>query len=127
MLDTDTVSFALRGMGAVASRVLEQRPSSLCISSLVLAELRYGAEKRRSKRLFRMIDDFVAPIVVEPFDALAADRYGRIAAGLAASGTPIGQLDTLIAAHALALDVTLVSSNVRHFRSVRGLRTESWL
>ena len=56
----------------------------------------------------------------------AANRFGQIASVLAASGTPFGQIDTLIAAHALAFDVTLVTNNDRHFGRVRGLRTESW-
>ena len=55
MLDTDTVSFALRGQGRVAARLLEHRPSELCISSITLAELRYGAEARRSRKLHRLI------------------------------------------------------------------------
>src|SRR5262249_6453868 len=126
MLDTDTVSFALRGVGGVGVRLLSEKPSSVCLSSLTLAELRFGAERRRSSRLHRLIDDLVAPLVVAPFDVDAANRVGAIAATLAASGTPIGQIDTLIAAHAVALDVTLVTGNVRHFGKVRRLRTESW-
>ena len=126
MLDTDTVSFALRGVGRVGDRLLGEKPSAVCISSLTLAELRFGAERRRSRRLHKLIDNFVAPLLVAPFGADAANRFGQIASVLAASGTPIGQIDTLIAAHALALDVTLVTNNDRHFGRVRGLRTESW-
>jgi len=127
MLDTDTVSFALRGVGGVGARLLQERPSDLCISSLSLAELRFGAERRRSKRLHRLIEDFVSPILVAPFAADSADLYGKIASTLAGSGTPIGQMDTLIAAHALALGVTLVTNNARHFGKVRALRTDNWL
>jgi tRNA(fMet)-specific endonuclease VapC len=127
MLDTDTVSFALRGVGGVAQRLLDTEPSQLCISSLTLAELRFGAERRGSQRLHRLISDFTSPLLVAPFDADAADRFGQIGAVLAGEGTPIGQIDTLIAAHALVLDVTLVSNNARHFGRVRGLRTESWV
>ena len=61
MLDTDTVSFALRGQGRVAARLLEQRSSQLCISSIALAELRFGGETRRSQRLHRLISTFVEP------------------------------------------------------------------
>ena len=127
MLDTDTVSFALRGVGRVGARLLAEKPSTLCISSLTLAELRFGAERRRSRRLHRLIDDFAAPLLVAPFGPDAADRFGQIAAVLAGSGTPIGQVDTLIAAHALAMHVTLVTNNARHFGRVRGLRTENWV
>jgi len=127
MLDTDTVSFALRGVGRVGQRLLEAKPSEVCISSLTLAELRFGAERRRSRRLHRMITDFTSPLVVAAFDADAADRFGQVGSLLARAGTPIGQIDTLIAAHALALHLTLVSNNARHFGKVRGLQTESWL
>lgn len=127
MLDTDTVSFALRGIGRVAERLLAVKPSEVCISSLTLAEMRFGAERRRSRRLHRLIGEFTAPLLVAPFDAATADRFGQIGALLARDGTPIGQIDTLIAAHALSLDLTLVSNNARHFERVRGLRTDNWL
>jgi len=127
MLDTDTVSFALRGVGRVAQRLLAVKPSEVCISSLTLAELRFGAERRRSRRLHRLIAEFTSPLLMAPFDAAAADRFGHVGAVLARDRTPIGQIDTLIAAHALALDLTLVSGNARHFGRVRGLRTDNWL
>jgi tRNA(fMet)-specific endonuclease VapC len=127
MLDTDTVSFALRGVGRVGQRLLDVKPSEVCISSLTLAELRFGAERRRSRRLHRVITDFTSPLVVASFDADAADRFGQVGSALVRAGTPIGQMDTLIAAHALALKVVLVSNNARHFGKVRGLETVSWL
>jgi len=126
MLDTDTVSFALRGQGGVATRLLEHRPSELCISSITLAELRYGAEKRRSRKLHRLIGTFVEAIAVMSFDQSAAGRFGAVAAALARRGEPIGTLDTLIAAHALSLRLTCVTNNVRHFTRVPGLETENW-
>jgi tRNA(fMet)-specific endonuclease VapC len=126
MLDTDTVSFALQGQGRVAVRLLEQRPSELCISSITLAELRYGAEARRSRRLHRLISVFVEPIEIMPFDQSAASRFGPVAAALARRGEPIGTLDTLLAAHALSLRLTFVTNNTRHFARVAGLATESW-
>lgn len=127
MLDTDTVSFALRGQGGVAARVLEHRPSELCISSITLAELRYGAEARRSRKLHRLISTFVEAIEVISFDESAAGRFGVVAAALARRGEPIGTLDTLIAAHALSLRVTFVTNNTRHFRRIPGLSTENWV
>ena len=126
MLDTDTVSFALRGQGQVAERLLEHPPSSLCISSITLAELHYGSELKRSKKLRRLIDTFSETVTTLPFDADAAVHFGTVAAALARRGTPIGSLDTLIAAHALALAVSLVTNNAAHFRHVPGLRLESW-
>ena len=127
MLDTDSVSFALRGHGRVAARLLDHRPSDLCISSVTLAELRYGADMRRSRKLHGLIETFATGVTVEPFDRMAADRFGSVAAALARRGTPIGELDTLIAAHALALGLTLVTNNSKHFDQVAGLKTENWV
>ena len=126
MLDTDTVSFALRGQGRVAAHLLEHRPSEICISSVTLAELRYGADMRRSRKLHGLIDTFVEPIAVLPFDQTAADRFGGVAVALARQGVPIGEFDTLIAAHALAMRLTLVTNNTKHFNRVAGLTTENW-
>jgi tRNA(fMet)-specific endonuclease VapC len=127
MLDTDTVSFALRGQGQVAAQLLNHRPSEICISSVTLAELRYGADMRRSRKLHGLIDTFVEAIVVRPFDQTAADRFGTVATSLARQGVPIGAFDTLIAAHALATRLTLVTNNTKHFSRVVGLTTENWV
>jgi tRNA(fMet)-specific endonuclease VapC len=127
MLDTDTVSFAFRGLGRVAARLLEHRPSQLCISSITLVELRFGAESRRSRRLHRLISTFVESVEVVAFDGRAADRFGAVAAALARRGVPIGTFDTLMAAHALSLGLTFVKNNTRHFARVTGLKTENWV
>ena len=127
MLDMDTVSFALRGRGRVAARLLEHRPSELCISSVTLAELRYGAEARRSRKLHRLISTFVESIEVMSFDQSAAGRFAVVAAAWARRGEPIGTFDTLMAAHALSLRLTFVTNNTRHFTRVPGLATENWV
>lgn len=127
MLDTDTVSFALRGQGRVAGRILELRPSELSISSITLAELRFGAEARRSTKLHRLITTFVDSVAVLPFDSRAADRFATVAASLTRRGEPIGTFDTLMAAHALSLGLTFVTNNTQHFARVVGLRTENWV
>ena len=127
MLDTDTVSFALRGQGRVAARLLEHRPSELCVSSITLAELRYGAEARRSRRLHRLINTFVEAIDVMSFDQAAAGRFAAVAAALARRGAPIGTFDTLLAAHALSLRLTFVTNNTQHFTRISGLATENWV
>ena len=127
MLDTDTVSYALSGVGEVGVRLLGKRPSEVTISTLTVAELRFGAERRKSKRLHRLIDVFCAGVTVLPFDEAAATRFGVVGAALAARGEPVGQIDTLIAAHALAENLTLVTNNVRHYSRVPGLQSENWL
>jgi|ERR1041385_3174370 tRNA(fMet)-specific endonuclease VapC len=126
MLDTDTVSYALRGQGDVEANIQRQRPSELCISSITLAELRFGADVRASAKIHRLIDTFTAAVQVMPFDAEGAARFGVVAATLRAQGSPIGQFDVLIAAHAMALRLTLVTNNVQHFNRVRGLKIEKW-
>jgi tRNA(fMet)-specific endonuclease VapC len=126
LLDTDSVSFALRGVGAVGARILAARPSDLGISAITLAELRFGAVRKRSRKLHALIDTFVRTIEVAPFDDAAALEFGRIGSLLAERGTPIGQMDALIAGHAVALKVSLVTNNVRHFTRVPGLAVENW-
>jgi tRNA(fMet)-specific endonuclease VapC len=126
LLDTDTVSYALCGVAGVSARLLEHAPERIAISSLTLAELRFGAERRGSKKLHKLLDAFCNGVGVLPFDEEGARRYGEIGAALAERGSPIGQVDTLIAAHALALDRVLVTNNAQHFSRVRGLRTEKW-
>ena len=126
MLDAAMVSYALRGQGQVAARLLERQPSEVCISAITLAELRFGAEAKRSPRLRRAIRAFVRDVAVVPFDQGAADRFGVIAAALKTRGGPIGVYDTLIAAQALSLGLTVVTNNTRHFGRVRGLAIENW-
>ena len=126
MLDTDSVSWALRGQGAVAARVLEHRPSQLCISSITLAEVRFGAEAKGSRKLHGVIDTFILSVAVLPFDQAAADQFGPVAHALARRGEPIGTFDTLIAAHALSCGLVLVTNNTKHFRRVAGLKTATW-
>ncbi len=126
LLDADTVSYALRGQGQVATRILEHAPSELCISAITLAELRFGAESKKSQKLRRAIRGFVKDVAVVAFDEAAAERFAEVAADLAGSGTPIGVFDTLIAAQALALGLIVVTNNTRHFGRVAGLKVENW-
>lgn len=126
LLGTDGVSFALRGQGEVGARLQARRPSDLCISAITLAELRYGADRKGSRKLHGLIDTFATAVEVVPFDEGAAAEFGRIGSILAERGTPIGEFDVLIAAHAVALRCTLVTSNVRHFSKVPGLSVENW-
>jgi tRNA(fMet)-specific endonuclease VapC len=127
MLDTDTVSFALRGVGSVAARLAKRKRSELCLSAITIAELRFGADKRRSRKIHQAIDLFLSGVEVLPFDNAAGEKFGAIAAALATAGEPIGQMDTLIAGHALSVGATLVTNNQKHFSKVRGLKIENWV
>jgi tRNA(fMet)-specific endonuclease VapC len=127
MLDTDTVSFAMRGLSEVVERLRSHRPAELCVSAMTLAELRQGADRKGSRKHHKDIDRIAATLFVAPFDTAAATRFGKVAAALLEQGTPIGDFDTLIAAHALSLDLVLVTNNAEHFDRVKGLRTENWV
>jgi tRNA(fMet)-specific endonuclease VapC len=96
------------------------------MSAITLAELRYGADRKRSRKLHRLIDTFTATVKVAAFDEAAAAEFGRIGSLLAERGTPIGEFDVVIAAHAVVLKCTLVTNNVRHFSKVPGLTVENW-
>ncbi|HEX6641781.1 MAG TPA: type II toxin-antitoxin system VapC family toxin [Thermoanaerobaculia bacterium] len=96
------------------------------MSSMTLAELRYGAQRRNSLKLQKSIDAFVSNLVVLPFDDACAGNFGTLAAALAARGTPIGTFDVLIAAHAVAVEATLVTNNVKHFTRIADLNVENW-
>jgi tRNA(fMet)-specific endonuclease VapC len=127
MLDTDTVSFALRGVGEVAANVASHSRSELCLSAITVAELRYGADNRQSRKIHQAIDAFLSGIDVLAFDAAAASTFGTIAAALASAGAPIGHMDTLIASHALSIKAILVTNNQKHHSKVPGLKLENWM
>jgi tRNA(fMet)-specific endonuclease VapC len=129
LLDTNICIYAIKQKPeAVLQRFLAQDPADLCISAITYAELLHGVEKSQSPERNRMaVTLFLSPITILPFDGAAAEAYGRVRAALEQKGTPIGPLDTLIAGHALAADLTLVTNNVREFIRVDGLRVENWV
>ena len=129
MLDTNICIAIIRRRPEAALRRLRGKAiGQVGISSLTLAELQYGAARSREPAAARdALAEFVLALEVAPFDDAAAAIYGEVRAQLESRGQPIGPIDTLIAAHALALDTVLVTDNVREFRRVRGLVVEDWL
>ena len=128
MLDTDTCSHILREHSPdVLDRLNEVARRDVAISTVVSAELRYGALRAKSKRLAATIEQWLALFEIAAWDDDAAQAYARIRTAVEAKGRPIGNLDLLIAAHALARGATLVSNNTRHFSQVPGLRLANWL
>ena len=128
MLDTNIVSELARNPhGAIAKRIAEVGPDGICVSIIVAAELRYGCAKKGSPRLQARVEDILATIPVLPLEVPADADYGRQRAQLEASGQPIGGNDLLIASHALALGLTLVTHNTREFSRIVGLQVEDWL
>lgn len=127
LLDTNAVSQLIRRPdGKVAQRVAELEPGSFAINVIVAAELRYGAERRGSSRLTRQLEAVLSAIDVLPLEEPVDRHYGEIRTELEGSGRPIGFNDLLIAAHARALGLTLVTNNVGEFRRVSGLSVEDW-
>ena len=108
-------------------RFEEYEIGEIGVSSVTAAELSYGAEKSAMPEQNReALAAFLPPLEVLAFGAEAAAAYGRVRVPLEKAGTPIGPLDTLIAAHAVGLGVTLVTNNVREFSRVSGLEVEDW-
>jgi tRNA(fMet)-specific endonuclease VapC len=97
------------------------------VSTITAAELAYGVTKSGSAKNRAALETFLLTLEVAAFDDRAIWRYGILRAELARSGTPIGALDTLIAAHALTLGCTLVTNNTREFARVDGLALENWV
>ncbi len=129
MLDTDTASYVIKGrMPSVDRRLADVPPEDVCISSITRGELLYGVRRKPgAHHLARVVDQFLARVLSLPWDDAAADRFATIAAELERAGRLIGTLDTMIAAHALATGVVMVSNNVEHFARVSGLNLENWV
>lgn len=128
LLDTNACIRVLNGSSEpLIARLRRSAPSEIRISSITRAELLYGA--RRSARVaenLRLLAAFFAPLVSLPFDDACAEQYGALRASLSAAGRPIGPNDLLIAATALAHNLTLVTHNLREFSRVTGLKVEDW-
>jgi tRNA(fMet)-specific endonuclease VapC len=127
MLDTNLCIDIMRGKADRAlSRLRSLALNEAGISTITLSELCYGAAKsQRPAHHIELILAFCAPLDIAPFDARAAEAYGTIRADLEAAGTPIGPLDNLIAAHAVSLGATIITSNAREFRRVARLSVEN--
>ncbi len=128
LLDTNTCIYIInRQPPAVFERFKRLQAGQAAISSITGAELHFGIAKTGSERNRNALEKFLAPLDVLPFDDNAMRDYGKLRAHLERQGTPIGALDTLIAAHALALDCVLVTNNLREFKRVPKLRVENWV
>jgi tRNA(fMet)-specific endonuclease VapC len=129
MLDTDTCSYLIRGRSQrIEDRLATVAPNDLCISVVTRAELLYGLRRMpASHRLHRSVQRFLQMIRSVPWDNSAAEFYADIRHQLVSSGKPIGELDMMIASHALALGATLVTNNTRHYQRIaQPLDIENW-
>jgi tRNA(fMet)-specific endonuclease VapC len=112
---------------AVLARFRQYRMGDVGLCSVVAAELAFGVAKSKSARNRQALEMFLAPLTILPFDAAAVWIYGDLRADLERRGTPIGSLDTLIAAHALSQQALLVTNNTREFAKVPGLQLDNWV
>lgn len=128
LLDTDVCVAILNRDERTRPHLERHAPSTLRMSAITLAELRFGvAKSTQRRRVTGNLNRLRGKIGTVPFDEDASERYGELRALLEKRGSPIGPLDTLIAAHALSLGWTLASHNVKEFRRVPGLAVEDWL
>jgi tRNA(fMet)-specific endonuclease VapC len=128
LLDTNILSDLLRNPGGrVARRLAVVGDTTVCTSIVVACELRFGAARKGSARLTERIEVLLGGLEVLPLDRESDRRYAEIRWHLDRMGRPIGANDLLIAAHALALDLTLVTDNVEEFGRVPRLPIENWL
>ena len=128
MLDTNICIYVIKSYPPALRERFDRLAEQLCISSITLAELHYGAEKsaRRLENL-QAIEQFSARLEVRAFPQKAAAHFGQIRAEVERLGKPVGPLDMLIGAHARAEGLIVVTNNAREFRRLPGVRVENWV
>lgn len=129
MLDTNIcIALIKRKPKDILDKFSAYQVGDICISSVTLAELRYGVAKSQFKEKNQAaLDEFILPLEVVTFDENAAMVYGNLRAYLEQQGTPIGSLDTMIGAHALSLNLTIITNNTKEFKRIQDLKVVDWL
>lgn len=130
MLDTDTASYLIKGKSAaIESHLAALVPEMVCISVMTRAELQYGLKRLPAEhRLHLAVRQFLKLVRILPWDTDAADGYAEIRHQLVSTGQPIGEMDMMIAAHALSAGAVLVTNNRRHYERIKApLILENWV
>lgn len=129
LLDTNICIYLIkRKPPEVLQRFRQLQPGSVFISSVTTSELYYGAQKsQRVQTNLEALNNFLLPFRIVDYDESASFLYGELRADLEKRGQPIGPLDMMIAAHALSLDVPLVTNNTTEFERVKGLKLDNWV
>ena len=128
MLDTNICIFTIKNRPEHVREIFNRNQDRLCISSVTLMELIYGAEKSSMpERNLAVVEGFAARLQVLPYDEAGAAHTGQLRAELASQGKPIGPYDQMIAGHARSRGLVLVTNNLREFKRVPGLRVEDWV
>ena len=125
MLDTNIVSHLVRQHTEVVNRYSQITPEKMCISSVTEAELLYGVAKKQNNKLHETIMEFLKTITICAWDSEAAATYGELRAAMEKKGKVMGDLDQLIAAHAISRGTTIVT-NDHAFGMVQDLTVEDW-
>ena len=127
MLDTNIVIYTIKNKPERVREAFSLHQGQMCISTVTLGELVYGAERSSQiERNLAEIEGLAARLDVATFDADAAVHFGQVRAELYLRGLPIGPYDMMIAGHARSLGFTLITNNLREFQRVPGLRIENW-
>lgn len=128
LIDTNICVFLIRKQrDSIRDHLLRHQVGEIGISAITESELRFGADKSSDPaRNHALLDRFLLTLPVLDFDSDCAREYGKIRSFLEKNGSPIGSLDTLIAAHALSAGLTLVTNNTREFQRVPGLSVVDW-
>jgi tRNA(fMet)-specific endonuclease VapC len=128
MLDTNTCITLIKQRSAkILKHFRSQSIGDIGISTITLAELRFGVEKSQAvERNRQALEEFLLPLEIADFDEKAAAEYGIVRTELEHSGTPIGPLDTQIGAHALSLGAVLVTNNTKEFKRINRLKVIDW-
>lgn len=128
LLDTNICIYIIKRKPAIVlEKFKELSLGSVAISTITLAELEYGIHKSvNPDKNLEALNQFLIPLDIKAFDYDATITYGKIRADLEKKGTPIGPLDTLIAAHALSLGMTLITNNEKEFNRIAELKIENW-
>jgi len=129
LLDTDVcIAIINRRSSQAISRLQICKPGTVALSTISVAELRFGADKSQAAaKNHQALDQFLLALEIKQFDELSAIAYGVIRSDLERKGTPIGPLDTLIAAQAVAHELILVTNNRSEFSRVKNLSIETWI
>lgn len=126
MLDTDISSYLIRGDHPEVTDAFRQHFPDVCISAITAAELQYGAQKRKSRLLTRNVNAYCNLVPICEWTREAAEAYAEMRVELEKHGTPVGSMDILIAASAIAEGAILITNNIAHFSKIGKLRVENW-
>ena len=126
MLDTDICSYIIKNQRELADVFIKRQNDNMCISVITCAELLYGVKNSGSRRIETEVKHFLSLVNVMEWNEAAARHYADIKYYLKKNGSPIGNIDMLIAAAARAVNAPMVTNNKKHFRLVPGLTVADW-